>query len=256
MMAMSSRSPPTKTCVAPALRSRPTRPIWLSSCGRNVSTKTGFSAGLLGCRAQASRRARGRRSCRRRRWRTARRATARSAAWPTASRSASARGAEPEDRPAGLVAPVGQAVGAHADGDDRDAGLLEDRQRRLDRFGAEEADDDARPWPRRTRCAAVGAAFGGAGIVGDLERRRRLAGAAAARAPARSARRACADGPVSGAATPISSARRAGAGGSQRQQRRRSRCAGKSHRRDMSPCRQLGGAATSCAPTGKGWPTA
>ena len=48
-------------------------------------------------------------------------------------------------------------------------GLLQDRQRRLDRFGAEEADDDRRPGrdesPRRPRAAG-----GGAGIVGDLER--------------------------------------------------------------------------------------
>ena len=49
---------------------------------------------------------------------------------------------QPEDRPAGFFAAIGQAFGAHADRYDGNAGVFQDRQGRLDRFGAEEADDD------------------------------------------------------------------------------------------------------------------
>ena len=58
---------------------------------------------------------------------------------------------QPEDRPAGLDLAVGQAVGAHADGDDGNAGLLEDRHRRFDRFACRGSRRPCSPWPRRIR---------------------------------------------------------------------------------------------------------
>ena len=123
----------------------------------------------------------------------------------TAAPSASDARRQPEDRPAGLDLAVGQAVGAHADRDHRDAGLLQDRHRRFDRFGAEEADDDSDLGGDQI-VGRLGAAFGRALVVDDVERGGRVHRSAAASAPARTCAPSRADGPVSGAATPISSA--------------------------------------------------
>ena len=140
-------------------------PIWLSSCGRNVSTKTGVSPAF----SAATRTLSGKLAavdravvddgeelalpepCQRGAGRLA---------------LASARGPSRKTGQPVLLSAVGQAVGAHADRDRRDVGLLQDRQRRLDRFGAEEADDDLH-LGRDKLARGPRAAVGRASVVGD-----------------------------------------------------------------------------------------
>ncbi len=75
---------------------------------------------------------------------------------------------EPVDRPAGPLSAVGQAVGTHADGYRWNIGFFQDRQRRLARLAAKEANHDLNLCCNQfARCPR--AALCRASIVGDAE---------------------------------------------------------------------------------------